>query len=74
LGFGVLFSLVDAEAFKREAVLRVPFGEARDEGVVGEDDDFNARSKQSRDDVALQEVDDGSAVVGGDEDFFSHVV
>ena len=38
--------------------------------VVGEDDDFNARSEQSRDDVALQEVDDCHAVVGGDEDTF----
>ena len=38
--------------------------------VIGEDDDFDARIQQSRDDVALQEVDDGHAVVGGDEDSF----
>ena len=40
--------------------------------VVGKDDDLNARSEQSRDDVALQEVDDCHAVVGGDEYTFGH--
>jgi hypothetical protein len=33
---------------------------------------LNARSEQRRDNVALQEIDDGSAVVGGDKDTFGH--
>jgi predicted RNA-binding Zn-ribbon protein involved in translation (DUF1610 family) len=41
--------------------------------IIGEDDNFNARIKQGRDDVALQEVDDCHAVIGGDEDTFGHV-
>ena len=40
--------------------------------VVGEDGGFSAHSKQRRDDIALQEVDDCHAVVGGDEDSFGH--
>jgi hypothetical protein len=33
---------------------------------------FYVRIEQHRDDVALQEVDNCHAVVGGDEDFFGH--
>ena len=43
-----------------------------DTGLRIQDDDFDARSEQGRDNVALQEVDDCHAVVGGDEDTFGH--
>jgi hypothetical protein len=40
--------------------------------VVSEDDNINACLKQRRDNVTLQEVNDGHTVVGGDEDLFGH--
>ena len=40
--------------------------------VIGEHNDFNARIEQHRDDIALQEVNDCHAVVGGDKNLFGH--
>ena len=39
---------------------------------AGEDNNFDTRSQQCWDNVALQEVNDCHAMVGGDEDFFGH--
>lgn len=41
--------------------------------VISKDDDFNACFQQRRDDVALQKINDGHAVVGGDKNLFCHV-
>ena len=41
--------------------------------VISQNDNLHARLEQRRDDVALQEVDDRHAVVGGDEDLFGHI-
>ena len=73
-GVGVVGGFVEAQAFKREAALRDARCEMRDQRVVGEEDDLDARVEERRDDVALEEVDDGHAVVGGNEDAFGHVV
>jgi len=67
-----LIGFFETQTFKSETVLRVACCEFCFNRVVGEDDDFNARSEQSRDNVALQEIDDCHAVVGGDEDTFGH--
>ncbi len=50
------------------------YGRLRDhiEAVVPGFDDFNARSEQRRDDVALQEVDDCHAVVGTNKNSLGH--
>ena len=72
--FCVVVRLFEAQTFEGETwacetLCNLFFG-----FIVGEDNDLNARGEQSRDDLALQEIDDCHAVVGGDEDFFSHVV
>jgi len=70
--FGVVVGLFEAQTLEGQPRL----GETRRDlvfgFVVGEDDDFNARFEQRRDDVALQEVDDCHAVVGRDENAFGH--
>jgi hypothetical protein len=69
---GVFVRLREAQSFKGEtrackALRNAVFG-----FVIGQDDNFNASLEQRRDDIALQEVYDCHAVVGGDEDFFGH--
>ena len=71
-GVGVVVGFFQSQTFKGEAVLRVACCVLRDKRFVGEENDFDARGQQGRDDVALQEVDDCHAVVGGDEDAFGH--
>lgn len=69
---GVVVGSFEAQAFEGEAGARKLLRNAIFGFVVGEYDDFDARLQQGRDDVALQEVDDGHAVVSGDEDSFGH--
>lgn len=64
--------LFESQAFEREAWPRESLRDAVFGFIVGQHNDFHTCSQQRRDDVALQEVDDGHAVVGGDEDFFGH--
>lgn len=70
--FGVVVGLLEAQTFEGQARLAEARRDLVSGFVVGEDDNFNARLEQRRDDVALQEVDDCHAVVGGNEDSFRH--
>ncbi len=71
-GVGVAVGFFNAQPFKGQAGAAKTGFELGFDFVVGEQDDFNARSEQARDEVGLQEVDDRHAMVGGDEDFFGH--
>ena len=64
--------LFETQAFKYEArageaLCNLVFG-----FIIREHDNFNALVKKRWNDIALEEVDDCHAVVGGDEDLFSH--
>jgi len=76
---GEFIRLFEAQTFEGELrvtsyKLRESFFDLRFCLIIGEEDDFDTRVEQCWDNVALQEVDDRHAVVGGDEDSFSHVV
>ena len=73
VGFLVVgLRLFQAQALDGETWPRKLRRDALADVVVGQLNDFDARRQQRGDDVGLQEVDDGHAVVGGDEDFFCH--
>ena len=67
---GKFIRLFETQAFKDEVGLCEALCDLVFGFIVGEDDDFDTCIEQSRDDVALQEIDDSHAVVGGDKDSF----
>ena len=72
VGVGEFVRFLETQTLKREPWANEALRDAIFGLVVGEDEDFNARVEQRWDNVALQEVDDCHAMVGGDEDFFGH--
>ena len=77
IGSGEFLRLFEAQTFEGELrvtsyELRESFFDLRFCLIVGEEDDLDASAEQSWDNIALQEVDDRHAVVGGDEDAFGH--
>ncbi len=76
----VVIGLLKAQAFEDESGTRASTLLSRTKTfcnlvfgfVISEHDDFNARIQKRWEDVALQEVDDCHAVVGGDKNFFGH--
>ena len=72
IGIGVFVGFFEAQTFDGKSRATEATGDLRFGFVIGEEEDFNARVEQGRDDVTLQEVDDCHAVVGRDEDSFGH--
>jgi hypothetical protein len=66
--FCVVVGTFEAQTFDNETRATKATGDLRLDFIISEKNDFDACIDERRDDVALQEVNDCHAVVGGDED------